>query len=200
VGDIVVAIGSPLGLTDSVSEGIVSALGRTQSEQNGVSLAGLIQISAPINPGNSGGALVNISGQVIGIPTLASASGRGGGASNIAFAIASNQVVNVSKQLLGGGTVSHTNQPYLGVSVTAGQSGEAQVASIVSGGPAAKAGVQAGWLITRIGSQSIAAPDGVSQALAKYKVGDKVDVTFQLPNGSSKTVNITLGERPTATP
>jgi S1-C subfamily serine protease len=197
VGDIVLAIGSPLGLTDSVSEGIVAALGRSQSEGGGVTLNNLIQVTAPINPGNSGGALVNISGQVIGIPTLASASGRGGGATNIAFAISSNQVVTVTKQLATGGIVTHTNQPYMGVSVTTGPNGEAVVGSVVAGGPADKAGVQSGWIIERIGGQSVASPAGVTQTLAKYKVGDKVDVVFKLPDGTTKTVNITLGERPT---
>ena len=196
VGDIVLAIGSPLGLTNSVSEGIVSALGRSQSEGNGVTLTNLIQTTAAVNPGNSGGALVNIAGQVVGMPTLATASGRGGGATNIAFAISSNQVVNVTSQLTAGGTVTHSNQPYLGVTMTSAPSGEALVASVVSGGPAASAGVQAGWIITAIGSHSVAAPAGVAEALAAYRPGDKVDIKVRLPDGSAKTVKVTLGERP----
>lgn len=196
VGDIVLAIGSPLGLTNSVSEGIISALGRMQSESNGVSLTNLIQTTAAVNPGNSGGALVNISGEVIGMPTLATASGRGGGATNIAFAISSNQIVNVTRQLTSGGTVTHSNQPYLGVSMQASSSGEAEIASVVSGGPADKAGLQPGWIILAIGNHSVSSPPGVSQALANYHPGDKVDLKVKLPDGSTKTVKVTVGERP----
>jgi putative serine protease PepD len=99
VGDVVVAIGSPLGLSESVSQGIVSALGRSQPENRGIVLADLIQTTATLNPGNSGGALVDINGHVIGITVLAAGSGRGGGATNIGFAIPSNQVLKVAKQL-----------------------------------------------------------------------------------------------------
>jgi putative serine protease PepD len=81
VGDIALAIGNPLGLQSSVTEGIVSALGRAVSEGNGVALPNAIQTSAPINPGNSGGALVNLTGQVIGIPTLAATDPQLGGGS-----------------------------------------------------------------------------------------------------------------------
>src|SRR4029077_2480963 len=79
VGDIVLAIGNPLGLRSSVTNGIVSALGRTLTEQDGVALPDLIQTSAAINPGNSGGALVNLDGEVIGIPTLAATDPQLGG-------------------------------------------------------------------------------------------------------------------------
>src|SRR5205823_13624914 len=103
LGDIVVAIGSPLGLSDSVSEGIVSGTGRSQSEGNGVTLTDLIQTTAAINPGNSGGALVDIAGEVIGMPTpRASSTPRGGAAGGIGFAISSNQVVTITQQLASG--------------------------------------------------------------------------------------------------
>ena len=99
VGDVVVAVGSPLGLSESVSQGIVSALGSSQPENRGIVLAGLIQTTATLNPGNSGGALVDINGHVIGITVLSDGSGRGGGATSIGFAIPSNQVLKVAKQL-----------------------------------------------------------------------------------------------------
>lgn len=99
VGDIVVSIGTPLGLSDSVSQGIVSATGRSQPEGQGVVLTNLIQTTAPLNPGNSGGALVDVNGHVIGVAVLTAGSGRGGGASNIGFAIPSSQVLKVAKQL-----------------------------------------------------------------------------------------------------
>lgn len=196
VGDIVLAIGSPLGLFESVSEGIISATNRSQPESNTVTLNNLIQTTAALNPGNSGGALVDISGHVIGIPTLSGGSGRGGAASNIGFAIPSSQVATVTKQLGSGGSVTHTNQPYLGISVGDAPNGGGQIASVVAGAPADRAGVKAGWIINKLGGHPIADAAGVTQVLSTYKVGDKVAATFQLPDGSSKTVTITLGERP----
>lgn len=198
VGDIVLALGSPLGLTDSVSEGIISALGRAQSESQTVTLTNLIQTTAALNPGNSGGALIDISGHVIGIPTLSGGSGRGGSATNIGFAIPSSQVQTVTQQLGNGGTVTHTNQPYLGVSISDGASGGGQVVNVVSGGPSDKAGVKVGWVITTMGGHPIANGAAVTQVLSGYKPGAKLDVVFTLPDGSSKTLTITLGERPTS--
>jgi S1-C subfamily serine protease len=104
VGDIALAIGNPLGLASSVSQGIVSSTGRTVSEGNGVTLNSAIQTSAAINPGNSGGALVNLSDQVIGIPTLAAIDTQIGNsaAPGIGFAIDSNTVRRVANQLIAG--------------------------------------------------------------------------------------------------
>jgi S1-C subfamily serine protease len=104
VGELALAIGNPLGLVSSVTEGIVSSTGRSVSEPNGVTLNSAIQTSAAINPGNSGGALVNLSGQVIGIPTLAATDLQlgGGAAPGIGFAIASNTVRQVANQLIAG--------------------------------------------------------------------------------------------------
>ncbi len=97
VGDIVLAIGSPYGLSGSVTQGLVSALNRDIPESRSVTLTGLIQTSAAINPGNSGGALTNLAGQVVGIPTLGASGGDG-----IGFAIPSNTVVSVANRLIGG--------------------------------------------------------------------------------------------------
>jgi S1-C subfamily serine protease len=103
VGDITLAIGNPLGLRSSVSEGIVSAVGRSVPETNNVTLSSVIQTSAAINPGNSGGALVDLSGQVIGIPTLAAIDPEmgGGQAPGIGFAIDSSTVRRVADTLVG---------------------------------------------------------------------------------------------------
>jgi putative serine protease PepD len=197
LGDIVVAVGSPLGLSDSVSEGIVSGTGRTQPEGNGVTLTDLIQTTAAINPGNSGGALVDIAGEVIGMPTLgASSTPRGGTAGGIGFAISSNQVVTITQQLASGGAVTHTGIAFLGISTSDAPNGGAQVGSVVSGGPADKAGIKAGWVITSIGGKTVPDADGVGTALSSFKPGQKVDVKATLPDGSSKTVSVTLGERP----
>ena len=101
VGDIVLALGNPLGLRSSVTEGIVSAVRRTVPEGDGVTLSSVIQTSAAINPGNSGGALVDLSGRVIGIPTLAALDPQMGSsvAPGIGFAIAGNTVRRVARAL-----------------------------------------------------------------------------------------------------
>jgi putative serine protease PepD len=103
VGNIVLALGNPLGLRSSVTQGIVSAVGRSVGEGNGVTLSSVIQTSAAINPGNSGGALVDLSGRVIGIPTLAAVDPEMGGsqAPGIGFAIDSNTVRRAAGALAG---------------------------------------------------------------------------------------------------
>ena len=102
VGDLVLAIGNPLGLRSSVTEGIVSSLGRTVNEGNGVTLSSVIQTSAAINPGNSGGALVDLTGHVIGVPTLAALDPEFGAteAPGIGFAIPSNTVEQIAARLI----------------------------------------------------------------------------------------------------
>jgi S1-C subfamily serine protease len=199
VGDIVLAVGSPFGLADTVTEGIVSATGRTQSEQNGVTLVDLIQTSAGINPGNSGGALVDINGKVIGIPTLSSvdAPQRGQPSENIGFAIPGKQVQDISSQLITKGTVAHTGRAYLGISSRSDPNGGVRVVSTVANGPAAAAGIQAGSVITDLGGHPVADSNSLSQALAAYKPGDVVEVTLTLPDGSTQVVSVKVGERPT---
>jgi putative serine protease PepD len=103
VGDLVLAIGNPLGLRSTATEGIISSVGRTVSESGGVTLSPVLQTSAAINPGNSGGALIDLQGQVIGIPTLAALDPQlgGGQASGIGFAIPSAMVEQVATRLIG---------------------------------------------------------------------------------------------------
>ncbi len=199
VGDIVLAIGSPLGLLDSVSEGIVSGTGRSQPEGGGVILPDLIQTTAAVNPGNSGGALVDIGGQVIGIPTLgAGGSPRGGAAPGIGFAISSNQVKSVTSQPppapSGQGSVA-AGGAYLGVSVAAA-SGGALITSVVPGGPADDAGVLAGSLITALGGRAVSDPSVIAQILSGRRPGDTISLTVQLPSGSSHTFQVVLGTHP----
>jgi putative serine protease PepD len=102
VGDIAIAIGNPLGLESSATQGIISALGRTVKEDNGIVLTNVIQTSAAINPGSSGGGLVNLQGQIIGIPTPAATDPQlgGGQALGIRFAIPSNTVHDVAARLI----------------------------------------------------------------------------------------------------
>jgi S1-C subfamily serine protease len=198
VGDVVLAIGAPLGLAGSVTEGIVSGLGRSATEDNGVTLSGLIQTSAAFNPGNSGGALIGLDSKVIGVPTL-SAGGGGGGqpaTENVGFAIPSNQVIAIATQLVASGSATHSNRAYLGVSVTAASSGGVVVQAVVSGGPAGAAGIQPGQVIQAIDSHLISDPGVLDQVLSGYKPGDRVSVTVQLSNGSTRKVTVVLGERP----
>jgi putative serine protease PepD len=123
VGDIVLAIGNPLGLRSSVTQGIVSSVGRTVSEGNGVVLPSVIQTSAEINPGNSGGALVDLRGDVVGIPTLAAIdpeSPGGAQAPGIGFAIPSNTAKSIATKLIQSGSVATAGRAYLGVVVSSG--------------------------------------------------------------------------------
>jgi S1-C subfamily serine protease len=111
-GDVVLAIGNPLGLNSSVTEGIVSAVGRTVSEpaghgSPGATLPDTIQTSAAINPGNSGGALATLDGEVVGIPTLAATGQAGGAVPGIGFAISSNIALSIASQLVAAGRVAN---------------------------------------------------------------------------------------------
>ena len=129
------AIGNPLGLSSSVTQGIVSALDRSSSEGGGITLPNTIQTSAPINPGNSGGALADIQGRVIGVPTLAASDPQlGGAAAGIGFAIPSNTVKDIAGQIVKHGKVVNSNRAYLGVSI--GDTGEGVYVGSVTRGHA----------------------------------------------------------------
>jgi len=198
VGQIVLAIGNPLGLQSSVTDGIVSALGRTVNEPSGAALPNAIQTSAPINPGNSGGALVDLTGSVIGIPTLAASDPQmGGAAPGIGFAVPSNIATDIAHQLVQNGKVVSSHRAYLGVQladVTSGQG--ALVFSLQSGGPAAKAGIPEDVLIVSIDGKPT--PDSATLAgvLAELQPGQAVDVEYMTRDGTKKTVKVTLGELP----
>jgi S1-C subfamily serine protease len=197
VGDIVLALGSPYGLQGTMTEGVVSAVGRSEDEGNGVTLKNLIQTSAPVYPGDSGGALVDLAGRVVGMPTLSSSGGRRASAApSVAFAIPSKTIVSVANQLIGAGKVSHTGAAYLGVTLQDDPNGGARVQTVVSGGPAAKAGLKPQSLITAIGDHAVADVDGVSQVLASLKPGDTVSLHVVTPDGGNATVSVTLGELP----
>lgn len=197
VGDIVMAIGNPLGLQSSVTDGIISALGRTVSEPGGTALPGVIQTSAPINPGNSGGALVNLVGQVIGIPTLTATDPQiGGAAPGIGFAIPSNMARDIASQLIQFGHVVNSHRAYLGIeSGDTGGSG-VFVNNVVSGGPADRAGIRAGDLILSINGQDTPDTSTLTTVLANLKPGDTVSVKIEHEDGSQATVRVTLSQFP----
>jgi putative serine protease PepD len=198
VGDVALAIGNPLGLQSSVTDGIVSALGRTVNEDNGVTLPDVIQTSAPINPGNSGGALVDLQGQVIGIPTLAATDPELGGsaAPGIGFAISSNTVRDIAGQLIGQGKVTNSHRAWLGVEVAATTSGGLLVSRVTAGGPAAKAGIEAGELLTAVNGTATPDQGTLADVLAALRPGEAVTVSVARPDGSSRRVRVTLGQYP----
>jgi S1-C subfamily serine protease len=201
VGDIDMAIGNPLGLASSVTQGIVSFTGRTVSEGNGVVLPDTIQTSAPINPGNSGGALVNDLGQVIGIPTLAATDPQlgGGAASGIGFAIPSNTAKMIAPQLIAQGHVVNSGRAALGISGAtavdaAGNPGGVIVASVTPGGPAAKAGIAPDDIITMINGQPTPTLAALQEILAGLHPGDKATLTIVAPDGTTHKVSVTFSQ------
>jgi putative serine protease PepD len=198
VGDLTLAIGNPLGLQSSVTEGIVSAVGRTVSEGSGVALPNAIQTSAAINPGNSGGALVNLSGQVIGIPTLTATDPQlgGGQAPGIGFAIPSNTVQDIASQLVNHGKVTDSHRAYLGVGTATTTGGGPLVTEVQPGGPAARAGIQTGALITAVDGTPTPDQATLADALAGLNPGQKVTVAIVRPDGVKQTLRITLGQYP----
>jgi S1-C subfamily serine protease len=196
VGDIVMAIGNPLGLQSSVSQGIVSAMRTAIPEGNGVTLPSAIQTTAAINPGNSGGALIDLNEQVVGIPTLAATDPQlgGGAAPGIGFAIPSNTITLIAKQLIANGTVTNSGRAALGAQVgNTGGSG-AVVTTVKSGGAAALAGIKVGDIIKAIGGQSVTGAQAVADVLLTLKAGQQVPVNLVHADGTAATVTVTLTE------
>jgi S1-C subfamily serine protease len=198
VGDMALAIGNPLGLQSSVTEGIVSALGRTVNEDNGVALPNVIQTSAAINPGNSGGALVDLQGQVIGIPTLAAIDPQlgGGRAPGIGFAIPSNTVRNIAGQLIAHGSVTNSGRAYLGIQGSTTTSGGVLVTQVEPGSPGLKAGISVGDVITAVNGTATPDIGTLADVLAGLKPGQVVTVAVTHPDGSRQAIRATLAQYP----
>ena len=198
VGDMVLAIGNPLGLRSSVTQGIVSSAGRTVSEGNGVVLPSVIQTSADINPGNSGGALVDLEGKVVGIPTLAAIDPELGEtqAPGIGFAIPSNTAAQIAKELIASGRVAKAGRSYLGVVVTTIVVGGVLVESVQRGGPAARSGIQPGEVIVSVAGKATPTTDVLSSVLATLRPGQTVPVQVLTPSGQESSVQVTLGSQP----
>jgi putative serine protease PepD len=211
VGEPVVAMGAPLGYSNTVTTGVVSALDRTVEvpSDNGKTalLASAIQTDAAINPGNSGGALVNCSAQMIGVPSagaVAPGTGPGGastGSIGIGFAIPIDVAKAISDEIIATGSATHA---YFGLSVVtmpqsaakqAGVSGGLYVEAVVPGGPSAEAGLQAGDIITELNGQPATNTDQLAALTITQRPGDVVTVTY-LRNGQSATTKVTLGAQP----
>ena len=222
VGDAVLAVGSPLGLTGTVTAGIVSALNRPvdttqdQQQQNDpfgfnnnqqqastTTVISAIQTDAAINPGNSGGPLLNAAGQVIGINSaIASTGSVGGQAGNIGvgFAIPIDQARIIAGELIKNGKASH---PLMGVVLAdaTDDSGNdlARVQSTSSGGPADKAGIKVGDVIVAVAGQRTAGADAVIAAIRLHQPGQRVSVTVQR-GGSEHTLTVTLADAAAVSP
>jgi putative serine protease PepD len=191
VGQPVAAIGSPFGLPESLTSGIVSALKRTITAPNNISISGAIQTDAAINHGNSGGPLFNANGNVVGVNSQIESDG--GGNEGVGFAIPSNTVKNVANTLIAGKTVQHA---YLGVTVADSTSGAgAAIGSVKSGTPAASAGLEAGDVVTAIDGVTVDNADDLTAKISAHQPGDKVTLTVTR-NGATKTIDVTLGTRP----
>jgi putative serine protease PepD len=187
VGDSVIAIGDPYGLQNSVTTGIVSALGRTISSPNNRPIGAAIQTDAAINSGNSGGPLLDLDGQVIGINSQIES--QSGGNIGIGFAVPSNTVRSVVEQLISNGKATH---PYLGVKLSdSSDPAGAKVGDVASGAPADKAGLKDGDVIIAADGTAVTSADQLIAVLAGHAPGDKVELS--LAGGGSVTV--TLGSR-----
>jgi S1-C subfamily serine protease len=194
VGDLAIAIGYPLGLDQTVTQGIVSAVnGSPIKSPNGFSIDKVIQTDAPINPGNSGGPLLDAAGRVIGINSQIATAAAGGGNVGIGFAVPSNTVRQVVPRLRAGGSI---RRAYLGVSTSPSIVGQgAQVADLVPGAPADRAGVQIGDTISKVEGRRIQAPEDISAAIESRRPGDKVEIEVKRA-GATETLQVTLGTRP----
>jgi putative serine protease PepD len=205
VGEQVVAIGSPLGLQGTVTNGIVSALNRPVAAGDGdganVSVIDAIQTDAAINPGNSGGALVNMNGELIGVNSAIASMGGGDGESGggqsgsigLGFAIPADQAKRIADELVSTGTASHGS---LGVQLSSDgvKGGGAAIGEVVDGGPAAAAGVPSGAVITKIDDQVIDGPEALVAAVRSKAPGDTVSLSYVDESGATQTTRVTLGK------
>ena len=203
VGQSVMAVGNPLGeLGGTVTGGMISALNRSVTIQGSSSAntMSLIQMDASVSPGNSGGGLFNMNGELVGIVNAKSSSSD---AEGLGFAIPINDAIKVAQELLENGYV--TGRPYLGITYlavtdaqTASQLGVnaygVYVVEVVKGGPAEKAGLQAGDRIVSVDGTEIASKDDLGTLMQKHAAGDTLSITIAR-DGQMQTVNVTLGEK-----
>jgi serine protease Do len=198
VGQFVVAIGNPYGLDHTVTTGVISALERNL-DVNGSTMYGVIQTDAAINPGNSGGPLVDLSGNVVGINTMIYS-----GAQGLGFAVSSNTCKKVIDTIQSKGTMKW---PYLGVQVATMTQDVADsentsfvegaiVMTVISGGPASKAGVQTGDIIISVDDKRITTADELVSSIRAYNVGDKITLGIIRKSGSNQiNLQVVLGSQ-----
>jgi putative serine protease PepD len=200
VGDPVVAIGSPFSLPETVTSGIVSAVGRSITAPNNFTIPGAIQTDAPINPGNSGGPLLDANGHVLGladqIETNNSTPSGQGSSSGVGFAIASNMVVHIASEIIGGQKVQHA---YVGVFLNGSSTGGAEITTVQAGSPASSAGLQQGDVITAINGNAITSTQQFIETVDTFTPGQTITLTVKR-GGSTQQVKLTLGTRPNSPP
>ena len=205
-GDVVLAVGNPLGLSGSVTSGIISATGRVVAEpasddgRAGATLPDAIQTSAPINPGNSGGALVTTAGEVVGIPTLTAAGSQGNQVQGIGFAIPSNLARDIAKQLIDSGKVTNSHRAAIGAQVgtVTGQDGGPAgtgIVAVTSGGPADRARLREGDVIQAAGGTPTPDTQALAGVLAAADPGDQITLSVTR-GGQDLDVKLTLGQLP----
>ncbi len=193
VGDGVIAIGSPFGLEQTVTTGIVSALHRQITSPNSFSIDDAIQTDAAINHGNSGGPLLDMGGEVIGVNSQIES--ESGGNDGVGFAVPSNTVGKIADALITDGSVEHA---YLGVAIEDDSgSGGATLAEVRSGTPAAEAGLEQGDVVTELDGESVDSADELRRLVDAKSPGDEVELTIER-DGDTQTVEVTLGTRPSA--
>ena len=206
VGEAVVAIGAPLGLSGTVTSGIVSALDRTVEvpgdNDRSALLVSAMQTDAAINPGNSGGALVNCAGQLVGVPTAGAAvPNSGGGSIGLGFAIPVDLAKSIADEIIATGRVTHA---YFGLQTVpippaaAAQAGLPEglyVQAVAAGGPAARAGLRAGDVITSIDGEAATSNIQLQELTLTKKPGDTVSIGYARA-GHSATTTVTLGAQP----
>jgi len=205
VGDPVVAIGSPFGLPETVTSGIVSAVGRSITAPNNYTIPGAIQTDAAINPGNSGGPLLDAAGAWLGLNDQIQTSS--GDSAGVGFATPANTDLQVADEIIAGKSVQHA---YVGVCLVDASGGGAEIATsgedcasgpVVAGSPGAKAGLKPGDTITAVNGKSIANSDAFISVISTYKPGDTVTLTLRPPGSkTTKQVKVTLGNRPPTAP
>jgi putative serine protease PepD len=191
VGDDVIAIGSPFGLDQTVTTGIVSALHREITAPNNFAIDDAIQTDAAINHGNSGGPLLDLSGKVVGVNSQIES--ESGGNDGVGFAVPSNTVEKIANALISTGSVEHA---YLGVATedVQGSTGAA-LAQVRAGTPAADAGLRNGDVVTEIDGETVASADELRTLIDSKRPGDTIRLTIER-DGSTTTVHVTLGTRP----
>jgi putative serine protease PepD len=189
VGDGVVAIGSPFGLEETVTSGIVSALHRAIQAPNNFTINDSIQTDAAINHGNSGGPLLNAQAQVIGVN--AQIKSDSGGNEGVGFSIPSNTIRSIASQLISSGKAEHA---YLGVAIDSTAT-SARIAQVKPSTPSAKAGLKAGDVVIAVDGTNIGSGDDLTRAIDAHKPGDTVTLTYRR-GGSEHSVKVTLGTRP----
>jgi putative serine protease PepD len=192
-GQSVVAIGSPFGLAETMTGGIVSATDRTITAPNKFSITEAIQTDAAINHGNSGGPLIDVAtNTVIGInDQIESDSNDNAG---VGFAVPIDAARKVAQTLIAGGKVQHA---YLGVTIGTAASGGARIGCVVHNGPASSAGLKEGDVITKFDGSAITSPDALTAAVTHAKPGAKVTLTVSR-RGSTKQIAVTLGTQPSS--